>query len=164
MELARRAPRCRSRERGHVPGCLRDLDDADARARTTSPTSPTSNAAPTLPTDVTVAGVRSVNDVGGTRTVTLDMRSADGSVSVRIELNGSADASGGVVLDSGEVSVTIGGTARWNGPVTGLHSSTLTADLSGANGGRIALSADLSIDRAREIVTSTVHLDSSDGW
>jgi Ferric reductase like transmembrane component len=141
-----------------------------ATTPTTSPTTPgstpattlpASSAAPTLPTDLTVAGGRSVTDSGGTRIVTLDMKSADGSVSVRIELTGSADASGGVVLDSGDVSVTLGGTAVWNGPVTGLHESTLTADLSGANGGRVALSADLSVDRARELVSSTVHLDSS---
>jgi hypothetical protein len=123
-------------------------------------TAPSSGAAPTFPIDATVAGARSVSDNGGTRTVTLDMRSADGSVAVRVDLTGAPDPSGGVILSGGEVTVTLGGTTHLSGAVTSLSGPTLTADLSGANGGQVALSADLSVDRVREQVSSTVHLTS----
>jgi hypothetical protein len=135
---------------------------------TTAPTgSPPSTTAPathsSLPMDVSAAGARTVSDDGGNRTVTLDLRSADGTVSVRIDLQGSADASGGVVLTSGQVGVSMSdGTTRWSGPVTGLHDSTVTADLSGP-GGPVAFAADLSIDRGRQTVTSQVHLRASTG-
>jgi hypothetical protein len=126
-------------------------------------TAPPSSTAPTLPIDATVAGSRSVSDHGGTRTVTLDMRSADGSATVRVDLTGSPDPSGGVVLNGGDVSVVLGGSFHLDGPVTALNGPTLTADLTGANGERVALRADLSVDRVREQVSSTVHLASSTG-
>lgn len=124
---------------------------------------PPSTPAPNLPVDITAAGTRSVTDSDGVRVVTLDLRSADGSAAIRIDLSGSANASGGVILTSGDVTVTLGSVVRWNGPVTALHDSTLTADLSGPDGESVTLSADLSIDGARQLVSSTVHLRSSTG-
>jgi hypothetical protein len=126
-------------------------------------TAPSSGAAPTLPLDATVGGPRSVSDNGGTRTVTLDMRSADGSVAIRIDLTGTPDPSGGVILNGGQVSVTLGGTSHLNGPVTSLDGGTLTADLSGADGEAVTLTAELSVDRIRGDVSSTVHLAASGG-
>jgi hypothetical protein len=126
-------------------------------------TAPSSGAAPTFPVDANVAGSRSVSDNGGTRTVTLDMRSADGSVAVRVDLTGTPDPSGGVVLSGGDVTVMLGGSTHLNGPVTSLSGPTLTADLSGSDGGQVALTADLSVDRVREQVSSTVHLAQSAG-
>jgi sulfoxide reductase heme-binding subunit YedZ len=144
---------------GHFPSTT----SPSARSSSPPTAAPPSTGESSLPIDIVLAGRRTVVGGGDTRTVTLDLRSRDGSVTVTVDLRGSADTSGGVILDNGEVSVALarGGT-RWSGPVTGLHDALLTADLSGGGRG-VTFDAAISIDRSQQTVLGHVHLRASSG-
>jgi len=127
---------------------------APGAAPATTPARP-----PAVPLDADLRGTRTVADSGGQRTITLQARSTSGAVDVRITLTGPPDASGGVQLHSGTVTVvSAGSTAGWSGAVDQLHHDTVTASLTSSDGSTAAFTATLQVDRAAGTFTGTVHL------
>ena len=135
---------------------------------TSAPPVPDGTAAPaaigpklSVPLDGTITGLRTTTDNGRVRQVALVGQSATGpnDVQVRIDLTGSPDSSGGVVLRGGEVQVAaVGSNQAWRGAVTGLRENTVTAVLTDPDRRRATFTAELAIDRSSERLSGTIRL------
>ena len=114
-----------------------------------------------VPIDDAITGVRTTTDKGGERQVALVGQSGTGpkDVQVRIDLTGSPDSSGGVVLRGGEVQVAaVGSNRAWRGSVSGLRGNTVTAVVTEPDGRRARFTAELSIDRSSQKLSGTIRL------